>query len=495
MVSVSSWRNAPTAHTRFDPARQRRAWLLHLLLLIVGFGLVALTIFSNLNTMSQPNLKILWPEVIGLVVVVFCYTLNKLGYTNPASLIFFIAANLVITWYIADRSDRTILMNLRGISPILAIPVVAAGVIIGPIYSFVFAAISVVSVVAIGLLRASPTVTAMETPLAALSELSVPVCFLFVMAGLAWVFETNFQSLIAQLTDQNRLLASTNQELARKREIEQHLNRRVDELTGQVSSAFEVQSYNSNEQLAAVVMVTTTIEQLSRINTAMLEAVNQVDSTAQKALGVVEIGTATLRNGLNSLTVLTNQTRDTAAAMQELYSQARQINQIIELITEIAEETSLLALNATIEAAGAGQYGRRFAAVAGEVQRLANRSHHATEQVQQVVDEVSKALEKSSSIVKRGVQEAGQVMSGTRSMEQTLEEIVAMVNSTATLARQISLSIQQQKDATNQVVETMHYISDLSHSVASGSKSVMESLDNLNGAVAELNSVASTPAS
>jgi methyl-accepting chemotaxis protein len=185
--------------------------------------------------------------------------------------------------------------------------------------------------------------------------------------------------------------------------------------------------------------------------------------------------------------VLNERSQAFANSMDELYNQARQIDQIIELITEVAEETNLLALNATIEAAGAREYGRRFASVANEVQRLANRSRDAADQVRQVMDEFRRAIQNSSEVALQGVNDTDNILSNSRQMEFTLEGIVAMVENTATLARQISLSIQQQRGATVQVVDTMRHISSLSNAVARGSEDLMTSLYDLNTAVTRLN--------
>jgi methyl-accepting chemotaxis protein len=176
--------------------------------------------------------------------------------------------------------------------------------------------------------------------------------------------------------------------------------------------------------------------------------------------------------------------------MQSVYSKARHVDQIIELINEIADETNLLALNATIEAAGAGEFGRRFAVIANEVQLLANRSRLATRQVQQVVLEVRNSIQTSSEIAAQGSTEAAKAMTGSRSMEQTLEGIIQMVQHTARLSRQISIAIQQQRGATVQLVETVHHVSTISKDVAHDSKELLGSFYSLDEAVSKLSAVA-----
>ncbi|MBL8672092.1 MAG: HAMP domain-containing protein [Alphaproteobacteria bacterium] len=77
-----------------------------------------------------------------------------------------------------------------------------------------------------------------------------------------------------------------------------------------------------------------------------------------------------------------------SAQVTSLQAAAREIGQVVDLITSIAEQTNLLALNATIEAARAGDAGRGFAVVAGEVKTLANQTGQATEQIRRRIERI-----------------------------------------------------------------------------------------------------------
>jgi methyl-accepting chemotaxis protein len=309
------------------------------------------------------------------------------------------------------------------------------------------------------------------------------------MAGLSWFFETNIRSLFRQLTLQNQSLDAANRELARKHDIELQLSKRVDELTSQLAGALANQNQSTTKQISAVLRVSSSMEELNRTTESISRAATQVDDTAQQTFRVVEDGSLLVRNGLSSLALLSDQAKAVAGAMEHLSRQAGQIDQISELISEIAEETNLLSLNAKIEAAGAGEYGRRFASVAGEVQRLASRSREASSQVREVVEEIRQAVDNSLTVSRRGIREAAGVMNDARSIELTLEGIVKMVETSATLSRQISLSIKDQRDTTLEVVESMRQISTLSEGITQGSDDLTISLKHLNEAVASLNAI------
>ncbi|MFA5261005.1 MAG: methyl-accepting chemotaxis protein, partial [Candidatus Omnitrophota bacterium] len=118
------------------------------------------------------------------------------------------------------------------------------------------------------------------------------------------------------------------------------------------------------------------------------------------------------------------------AAMEEIARSAKNINNVISLITDIADQTNLLALNAAIEAARAGEHGKGFAVVADEVRKLAERSAASA-------NEITKLIINSMKQVENGV-------NLSQAVEESLKQVVADIKSIAEQIQGISSSTEEQ---------------------------------------------------
>jgi methyl-accepting chemotaxis protein len=137
--------------------------------------------------------------------------------------------------------------------------------------------------------------------------------------------------------------------------------------------------------------------------------------------------------------------------MLELGKKSQEIGAVLDIVSELAEQTNILAINATIEAAGAGEAGKRFAVVADEIRKLADRVGGSTKEVRTLIDEVRSAVnttvmatETGSKAVDAGSRQFGDVASA-------FKQISSLVITTTEAAREIELSTRQQSSAVEQV--------------------------------------------
>ena len=157
----------------------------------------------------------------------------------------------------------------------------------------------------------------------------------------------------------------------------------------------------ASQQAAAVVEITATTEELARTaGQIATNAVAQAD-LVRRAQEAGNAGARALEQAVQGVGKLRQGIEVIADRADTLGARSREIYRILDLITEIAQETHILALNAAIEASAAGEHGERFTVVAEEVRRLAERSRESVDSVRALVDQFSGGIRSTSSARRR----------------------------------------------------------------------------------------------
>ncbi|MDM8215549.1 methyl-accepting chemotaxis protein [Desulfovibrio piger] len=179
--------------------------------------------------------------------------------------------------------------------------------------------------------------------------------------------------------------------------------------------------------------------------------------------------------------------------MGQLNEHTQAITQIMNVISDIADQTNLLALNAAIEAARAGEAGRGFAVVADEVRKLAEKTMASTQDVGNAIKAIQESAAKSTASVDDAVFQIEEATGLANESGTALQEIVSMVESTADQINAIATASEEQSAASEQINHSIFQVSDMSRqtaeAMAEAAKAVSElaaQAENLSGLIRDL---------
>jgi methyl-accepting chemotaxis protein len=200
------------------------------------------------------------------------------------------------------------------------------------------------------------------------------------------------------------------------------------------------------------------VEEMTASVAQMIEAMEVISRNANDAK-TKAIETSKLAKG-GGTTV-----DEAVIAMKMIQKSSEQINEIIQVISEIASQTNLLALNAAIEAARAGEHGLGFAVVADEVRKLAERSSEAAKEITKLIKESSRRVEEGASL--------------SQKVGDSLKKIVESVEDTAGGIGQIAASTEAQAASAQEVKIAIRSVSDTTESNAAASEEMAASAQQL----------------
>ena len=165
--------------------------------------------------------------------------------------------------------------------------------------------------------------------------------------------------------------------------------------------------------------------------------------------------------------------------MVQLNEHAQDITRIMNVISDIADQTNLLALNAAIEAARAGEAGRGFAVVADEVRKLAEKTMASTNDVGNAIKAIQESTAKSMAGVEQSVARIGEATELASQSGAALQEIVATVEATADQVNAIATASEEQSAASEEINQSIVQVNDMSRQTAEAMAEAAKAVSDL----------------
>lgn len=280
------------------------------------------------------------------------------------------------------------------------------------------------------------------------------------------VFIERVESIVVSVTRNSRLLA--------------------DAARGLAETARETAREAAKQQEQAM-RITTSMDEISTSVMEISKTTHRAANDAREAEKNAHTGGRTIHSTVDTIQLLLGANQSTATKIEELGAASQAIGKIVQVIDEIANQTSLLALNAAIESARAGEHGRGFAVVAGEVRRLAERTSNATREIDVTVRAIQTGTAEVVDAMRLSMRHVEGGMSSARSAGEALASIIQGSENMQQMVTQIASASSEQSAATQSVNANLNEIAEIGTRTTGSSARAVEACDRLAALALDLN--------
>lgn len=268
---------------------------------------------------------------------------------------------------------------------------------------------------------------------------------------------------------------------------------RINDASGHLKNSVEASmvtvaqtEQNMNEQNREIEHLATAMNEMTATVHEIAQNTNSTADATQHADDQVINGKNVVDETVDHINGLANEVKNAVIEINTLAQDSKQIGTIVEVITDIAEQTNLLALNAAIEAARAGEQGRGFAVVADEVRTLASRTQSSTQEIQAMITKLQSSADSAVRVMENGQETANRAVEKAGAAGESLDSITNAVNTITQMSTQIATAAEEQSAVSEEINRNVIHINELSEQTLSGSQMITTTSKNVDQEVVKL---------
>lgn len=287
--------------------------------------------------------------------------------------------------------------------------------------------------------------------------------------------------ILAKLHEASTLISVTAEELAASSD-------QVMASTEEVASTVEQISKGSESQARSVEETSEIISEIARMGVSVAEQARASAETARAANEIARSGSVSAEQAATRMNAMQVSIESVTEIMHGLGERSMQIGLIVDVITNISEQTNMLALNAAIEASRAGEHGRGFAVVADEVRGLAEGSRKAADQIARMIRDTEAETSRALTAMDESRATVGGSIEVIQSTLDALGHVAEIVEEIAGGAESVYRATEAQREGYERVVKDTHDIAAIAEEAAAGTQEASAAANEQTSSMVEVRS-------
>ncbi|WP_167848741.1 methyl-accepting chemotaxis protein [Methanolobus halotolerans] len=289
----------------------------------------------------------------------------------------------------------------------------------------------------------------------------------------------SLNDVVSTVNNSSRNVASTAEEMSASVEEMTSSSYQIADTVSEISKGAQNQAGKTEEVSRAMVDMTMTVQEVATNSQKAAE-------TAKESNELIHDLGELAGDLLRKMEGIKGASSESSKAIMELDGKSKQIGEIVNLITSIADQTNLLALNAAIEAARAGEHGRGFAVVADEVRKLAEDSGNAAKQIAGLIHQIQDGTANAVTTMQEGADEVSHGASALNDAVNMIQKVVTAGDLIASMVQDIAAAAQEQSASIEEVTSSVEEVSAISEESAAGTEEASAAVQEQTATMQEL---------
>lgn len=274
---------------------------------------------------------------------------------------------------------------------------------------------------------------------------------------------TDLRAIITKAKDASMQVAAASEELNASADQSSHVTEQIAASTLEMASGAE-------DQLKSVNEASRWIQHLSQDASQIMSRSEEMSHLADTASQASGSGIHAVNDVLLQIGKIRSVSNETNKIINNLGERSKEIGTIVNLITDIANQTNLLALNAAIEAARAGEHGRGFAVVADEVRKLAEQSAYSAHQIAGLINDIQKEVESAVVVGELSADEVSEGLCKAEQANQSFYHIKEAISSLTEKVKEVTTAVERLTTGSQEIVRATDEITSSAEAVASSTQ-------------------------